>query len=200
MKIQKYNSYDEYKSIQKETYKNKLLKSPNRSFATNKELNIIVNALKEKSDLSFGICQGVRSGFEVEYLRNYLDIEVVGTEIGDIPPEQKNVIQMDFHDYNAEWDSKADFIYTNSLDHSYDPIKALTVWSRYLKPNGYFFITWTMSHSEKNMNNEYGDIFGASLKEYITLLEKFGTVVRKTKFKRLKFKNCFVIQVSDIKG
>ena len=76
--------------------------------------------------VEFGICHGTRRGKEQEWFRKYLGCGVIGTEISDTVEQFPHTIEWDFHETKAEWINSADFIYSNSLDHSYDPKKCLT--------------------------------------------------------------------------
>ena len=53
---------------------------------------------------------------------------------------------MDYHDEAPQWKHRADFIYSNSLDHSYDPDLALSRWISYLRPGGIVLIHWDMGY------------------------------------------------------
>ena len=83
---------------------------------------------KRISTGSFGICHGTRSGNEQKWLREALQCEVIGTEISDSATQFPHTIKWDFHQANPDWISKADFIYSNSFDHSYDPQSCLNTW------------------------------------------------------------------------
>merc|ERR1711920_1130260 len=109
---------------------------------------------------------------------------VLGTEISDTAEQFPNTIQWDFHNAKAEWLSAADFIYSNSLDHAFDPLRALTQWMRCLQPRGVLFLEHCSGHSEIGVihdedtrdlqsNGRYmsgSDMFGASFSEYLRLI------------------------------
>ncbi|NNE53553.1 MAG: hypothetical protein HKN30_14265 [Sulfitobacter sp.] len=86
----------------------------------------------------FGLCHGTRQGFEQSWFRDLLpgQPEVIGTEISDTAKFFPHTIQWDFHEVKPEWVGVTDFIYSNSWDHSYDPVKALTAWISCLAPGG----------------------------------------------------------------
>jgi hypothetical protein len=83
-----------------------------------------------------GICHGTRNGSEQVNFSKYLKIPVIGTDISDTATQFANTIQWDFHDIKDEWVNNIDFIYSNSLDHSYDPIYCLRQWFKCLKLGG----------------------------------------------------------------
>ena len=70
-------------------------------------------------------CHGTRQGFEQKWFSKNLECKVIGTEISDNANDYKNTIEWDFHNVKKEWIGSVDFIYSNALDHSYDPNKCL---------------------------------------------------------------------------
>jgi hypothetical protein len=86
--------------------------------------------------VKFGLCHGTRQGKEQAWFKKYLDCEVVGTEISDTADQFPDTIQWDFHEVKPEWIGAADFVYSNSFDHSYDPEKCLKAWMSCLKTGG----------------------------------------------------------------
>jgi hypothetical protein len=118
----------------------------------------------------FGICHGVRNGKEVEFFRQKLHIEVIGTEISEwVAKQLSNVIAWDFHEIKEEWVDNVDFIYSNSLDHSYDPEYCLRQWVKCLSPDGLCFVEWTLAHDGPCSSAE---CFAASKEEYQTMISK----------------------------
>ena len=91
-------------------------------------------------DYKFGICHGTRRGTEQKDFRNILGIDVIGTEISETAEQFPNTIQWDFHEVKEEWKDNTCFIFSNSLDHSYDPIKCLRAWMSCIKPGGLIYI------------------------------------------------------------
>jgi SAM-dependent methyltransferase len=98
---------------------------------------------------AFGICHGTRRGMEQKWFKTYLGCPVIGTEIADTATQFPDTVQHDFHEERPEWVGAADFVYSNSLDHAYDPAKALRVWMRSLKPGGICILEHS-SHHEKS--------------------------------------------------
>ena len=91
---------------------------------------------KRNPNPTFGLCHGVRSGDENRKLGQLLKCTVIGTEIGDKFGNPDITIQWDMHDIKDEWIAACDVIYSNSFDHSYDPIYCLNQWAKTLKPTG----------------------------------------------------------------
>tara|TARA_Y100000593_G_scaffold4623_1_gene9141 strand:- start:4978 stop:5805 length:828 start_codon:yes stop_codon:yes gene_type:complete len=84
----------------------------------------------------FGLCHGTRRGHEQKHFSKHLNIPVLGTDISDTAEQFPNTIKWDFHEVPDEWINGVDFIYSNSLDHSYDPIHCLRQWFKCLRPGG----------------------------------------------------------------
>jgi hypothetical protein len=98
---------------------------------------------------------------------------IYGTEISDVCQYVEGVLQMDFHRPLPRWIGEVDFIYSNSLDHSYDPQFCIGQWMKSLVDNGICFIEWTKYHSEAFMGD--ADCFGATLEEYTALCAPYHT-------------------------
>ena len=119
---------------------------------------------------TFGLCHGTRRGKEQAWFRELLHCEVLGTEISDTAEQFPNTIQWDFHEIKPEWIHAADFIYSNSFDHSYDPEKCLKAWMRCLKKGGMCIIEHTSDHETSSEL----DPFGASIAVMPYLILKWG--------------------------
>ena len=145
-KIYEYKNYNEYKNTQ--IYYNKLKLS--HVWADEVNLKKIAEYIqKNNSNKKIkGICHGSRNGFEQNKLRDFLNSdEIIGTDISETALEYKNSIIWDFHEPKEEWNNKFDFIYSNSLDQSYNPKKALNVWLDQINQNGMLFIEISDQHN-----------------------------------------------------
>lgn len=142
--LHKYSSYEEYVQVQIHWNKVKI----NRVWADEATLIRVKDILVEEFGVNNkikGICHGVRNGYEQNFLRCLSDnIEVIGTDISETAKNFDNSIQWDFHNANDAWLGNQDFIYTNSLDQSWQPHVAVQTWLSQLKPNGLLII----EHSE----------------------------------------------------
>lgn len=101
----------------------------------------------KQSTPTSGICHGVRDGTEVLLFKRLLvehfsmnSVDVIGTDISHTATRFQNIIQQDFHVVTSDQIEKFDFVYSNSLDQSNDPQKALLSWLRSLKPDGMIFV------------------------------------------------------------
>lgn len=109
----------------------------------------------------FGICHGTRRGDEQAWFRKYLGCEVIGTEISETAAQFPDTIQWDFHDVKPEWLGVVDFIYSNALDHSYDPEACLNAWMSCVRAGGLCILEHSTMHEPKAATEL--DPFGASL-------------------------------------
>lgn len=119
---------------------------------------------------AFGLCHGTRGGAEQAWFTKHLNCPVLGTEISDTASDFAETIQWDFHEVKPEWLRSVDFIYSNSWDHSYDPVKLFTAWMSCLKPNGLCFLEHTPSHTYADET----DPLGMTLEELVDLLTELG--------------------------
>ena len=145
VKIHKYKNYDEYKEIQISFNKKKI----EHVWADEKTLEKISDFLIENITTSIikGICHGSRNGFEQNFFNKKKDkFYVIGTDISDTAKNYKDSITHDFHEEKKEWLNNFDFVYSNSLDQSFDPRKALQAWLNQLKKDGFIIIEHTDQH------------------------------------------------------
>jgi hypothetical protein len=146
--LHEYNSYEEYKETQIIHNKRKI-KGVWADDKTLKRVICIVNAAFKKEKV-FGLCHGTRNGFEQKFLNNFSsNFKVIGTDISDTANDFQDSVEWDFHDVNPEWIGKFDFIYTNSLDQSWKPDKAVEVWLEQINSDGILIIEHTESHGPK---------------------------------------------------
>lgn len=124
--------------------------------------------------ITMGVCHGVRNGAEQKYFKKYLgEVNIIGTEISDTATQYSDTIQWDFHEVNPEFSKKADFVYSNSFDHSYNPAKALNAWLDALKPN--YESVCIIEHSSGHTVDAVTELdpFGASLEAMPTLVKEW---------------------------
>lgn len=122
---------------------------------------------KWKGDARSILCHGTRNGAEQRYfLECYPDAEVLGTEIA--PNDYPMTVQHDFHFPLEGWEGKADIVYTNSMDHTFDTLFALETWRSQLSRRGHLFIEHSDTHTERYVTRF--DPLGASLEEYRELI------------------------------
>jgi hypothetical protein len=159
--------YERYRQAQTEGNKIKL----DYVWARKENIAFLSEYIRETiGQPSFGICHGTRRGKEQEWFRENLRCEVIGTEISDTAEQFPHTIRWDFHDAKPEWLDAADFIYSNSLDHSYDPEKCLNVWMSCVRSGGLCII----EHSSDDEGSSEIDPFGAGIVLMPYLILKWG--------------------------
>lgn len=144
-----YGSYEEYRDVQ--IYHNK--RKINNVWADKATMDRVAATLTEafgsERDIT-GLCHGTRNGFEQNYLRETApNIKATGTDISDTAVNYENSVQWDFHDHNDTWAGTQDFVYTNSLDQSWQPKQALVTWLSQLNDTGLLIIEHTEAHGPK---------------------------------------------------
>lgn len=159
--------YDYYKKVQIEGNKRKI----DRVWAQKENIEFLARYISQEiGQPQFGLCHGTRQGKEQLWFSEYLHCQVLGTEISDAATQFPNTIQWDFHQVKPEWLGNVDFIYSNSLDHSYDPCACLKAWISCLKPNGICIIEHTSNHQKATEL----DPFGADISEMPFLIDQWG--------------------------
>jgi len=161
--------YEKYREIQTAGNKRKI----NNVWVREGNIEFLSNYIKKSlPDVKFGICHGTRNGKEQEWFRKYLGCEVIGTEISDTAEKFPHTIQWDFHEVKPEWIDSVDFIYSNSLDHSFDPEKCLNAWMSCVKPGGLCILEHGRLHTANHASRL--DPFGASLIQMPYLITIWG--------------------------
>jgi len=145
--------YESYRKIQIAGNKKKI----DKVWANAENISFLSDYIRNTvDDVSFGICHGTRRGKEQEWFREYLQCDVIGTEISLTATQFPHTIEWDFHEVKPEWLGKVDFIYSNSFDHSYDPEKCLNAWMSCLKKGGVCLIEHTSGHETASRLDPFG--------------------------------------------
>jgi len=142
-KIYKYKNLKQY--IKTQVYFNK--KKIDQVWADELNLKKISFFLKKnfKKKYLTGVCHGSRNGFEQKKLMQLLPkSKIIGTNISPTALCYPHTIQHDFH--KKKWIAHFDFVYSNSLDQSYNPKLALTIWLQQIIKDGFV----VLEHSEQS--------------------------------------------------
>jgi SAM-dependent methyltransferase len=166
----KFKDYETYKSNQIVKNKQKI----KSVYVSDKELKRISADIKSRLDPKIGMCHGSRNGYEVFKFKELLGCEVLGTDISD-SARRFGLLQHDFHEIKEDWKNKFDFIYTNSLDHAYDPDKAIENWTKCLSEKGLLYIEHTDDHAGEI---DFADCFSAGFDEYVRMISKSIKVIK----------------------
>ena len=173
--LQKYEkngkfNYDGYKRTQTEGNIAKI----DEVFEIEENIKMLSEFLKNNlAEINFGICHGTRRGKEQEWFRKYLGVNVIGTEISETATQFPHTIQWDFHEVKDEWINSVDFIYSNSLDHSFDPELCLKQWFTCLRKGGFCILNGSSANSPKFVNKL--DLFGFTKDGLVNLINKLET-------------------------
>lgn len=144
--LHKYSSYEEYARVQVHWNKVKLNNIWADEGTLKRVKDILVGEFGDTKKIN-GICHGARNGFEQNFLRSLSEnFNVIGTDISETAKDYDNSVQWDFHDVNPAWSESQDFIYTNSLDQSWQPHVAVETWLSQLNENGLLIIEHTHAH------------------------------------------------------
>ena len=171
MKLMSPPSYDAYRLAQRQKFR----KKRNRVWVRDCEWDFLADSIRQHaSEVRKGLCHGVRKGMECNKLSELLEIPVIGTEIAKIR-QDRVVGNWDFHQTKPEWDGQFSFVYSNSLDHSYDPHLALAMWTTQLHFGGIIVLHWGEDDAEPSSP---ADCFGASCDEYAGLLGIYCSRIR----------------------
>jgi len=186
MKLHKYNNYEEYKNFQYKGIVNHHSVEDNLNYEWVQKEDIehikhkIIKPYCELHNIKLtrGICHGAKLGKENQWFQEALGFPFIGTDLSIKSNPDMQLIQWDFHDYLDIWIGLFDVIYSNALDHSYDPILALKNWGKCLTSKGMVILEHTQFHEESNEI----DPFGASYEEYLEIIQDCNfTVISKTK-------------------
>ena len=175
IKIHRYKNYQEYKQTQIYFNKQKI----DKVWADKDTLKIISDFLKQniESNAIKGLCHGSRNGFEQNFFNKEISgAKVIGTDISETAKDFKDSFIHDFHEEKKDWINNFDFVYSNSLDQSYDPKKALKTWLNQIKKERFIIIEHSDQHGV--VASSKMDPFGveANFFPYI-LTEWFGHLI-----------------------
>ena len=167
MKLWKYKNYEEYVRVQTEGNVNKL----KNVWADQKVFDLIAKYKPEAKDI---ICHGTRNGAELDMFKKAIPslYHIVGTEISHTAKQFPNTIQHDFHNQIPSYVNKFDIVYSNSIDHSYDPFKALKTWTEQVNQNGLLCIELATGAENKMRELDPLEISPRELTQIIE--EEFG--------------------------
>ena len=165
MKIWKYKSYEEYVKAQTEANVRKLKKV----WVRESTIDLIHSIVPVANNI---LCHGTRNAAEQRYFtKKYSNAYVIGTEISHTASQFPMTVQHDFHEENESWINHFDIVYSNSFDHSYDPVKCMKTWSEQLTHIGTLFIELPMGD---NNRSKYTDPLELTYDDLLNLAEGCG--------------------------
>ena len=167
--LYEYPDYATYRAVQTAGNKAKL----KRQFVKESLIVILSQAInKAIGPVSFGLCHGTRRGLEQAWFKTHLqgNPSVLGTEISDTALDFPDTVEWDFHDTNPEWVARADFVYSNSWDHAFDPARAFAAWMESLRPGGLLMLDHNRNHAPESANAL--DPFGVTFDRLVAMLSE----------------------------
>ena len=125
--------------------------------------NFVNDHIVSSQDHIKGVCMGARNGSEVIAFEKMLDkalkkmkllptVNVIGTDISPSATLFPNMIVHDFHETLPENIGQVDFIYSNSLDQSNNPKKALSAWIDSLTPCGVIYLDYSSRNGKQSFS------------------------------------------------
>lgn len=185
MVLHQYPSYETYVEVQTAGNRAKL----KRQFVKKSHVAALAEHLRATlGTVGFGLCHGTRAGREQRWFRKHLPgAEVIGTEISDTATEFPHTVQWDFHAENPDWVGRADFVYSNSWDHAFDPERAFTTWIRQLRPGGRLLLDYTAGQAPHAANAL--DPFGIELQPLEAMLKRLAAANAATLGPRLDLRD-----------
>lgn len=109
-------------------------------------------------------CMGCRQGTEVfEFKERFPKAKVYGVDITDNIDSIRthldvHIEKQDFNKLPDNWENKFDLIFSNSLDHSYEPRRTINEWARVTRSGGHMLLELSttpennIEHSFKNVD------------------------------------------------
>ena len=179
MQFHEFDSYDDYLEAQKALTRRKIGKGRLYLCTTTDALDVVVahHINNERLPLTHAICHGVRAGHELRYFKEKFGRgEWLGTEIVEELCDGKEVVWADFSEFRSEWVRKFDFIYSNSLDHSNDPLFTLKMWMHQLSEDGRMYVEWTGWHDMLGRKGNKADCFAGTEDDYRYLMRQVGEI------------------------
>lgn len=178
MIIYEHKDYDEYVRLQRRLTRKKTNNGRNTYYWIKEDGLLNVNKLIHSyiGDIKMMVCHGCRNGLEVNVLQKLNpDAKVFGTDLyGKAYKYDKAYFkEIDFDTVPEEWKGYFDVVYSNSIDHSREPINTLLAWKSELKDNGICFVNfhWGRGVSREDCFHLDPDNYELEIKE---ITEKVG--------------------------
>jgi hypothetical protein len=142
-----------------------------------------VETIAKKHTVVNGVlCHGTRNAAEQKYFSEFFpSADIIGTEISHTADQFPMTVQWDFHEINPDWVAKFDIVYSNAIDHSYDPVKAIKVWSEQVNDPGSLYLEHAYSPQDNySRASDPLEIYDGEIREILQqlnlkLIEVFDT-------------------------
>jgi hypothetical protein len=172
MKIYQYQTHEEYVAAQVEANVRKL-KNIWVDRAT-------IEQIAQRHPTANSImCHGTRNAAEQKMFKEfYPNATIIGTEISHTAKDFPMTVQWDFHEEKADWLDYFDIVYSNAIDHSYNPTRVLTTWRNQLNKSGVLFLEH--GHSELDNYSRASDPLEIHDEEVRYLVTTLGMTIIET--------------------
>lgn len=143
-------SYDQYLTDQKHRAKSKWGRKLDYDEIFKQTLRLSVAEVKSYIGNPKSICcMGCRAGTEVfEFKEMFTEAEVYGVDIAENLDTIRTHLDVkiehqDFNQLPKSWQDKFELVFSNSIDHAYDPNETFYEWERVTKPGGHLLIEFS---------------------------------------------------------
>ncbi len=171
MIVYEHKDYDEYVRVQCRLTSKKTNRGRNYfTWITEENMTRINELIHSYSNgIETIICHGCRCGTEVDVLQKLNpSVKVFGTDLYGkaYQFDRKYFREMDFDTVPEEWKGYFDVVYSNSIDHSRNPINTLLAWKSELKENGICFLNfyWGTNITKEDCFHLDGNDYRAEIK------------------------------------
>lgn len=157
------SSNEKYEAIQRAASERKYT----LSWARQDTCNEILRMLADIDNLARSIlCHGVRRGEELDYFSHANVQEIVGTDLYVPPDADCRIVECDMNKSHRAFDLRFDVIYSNSIDHSLNPIETLLVWAAQLNNKPSARIVLEMDEGHGAIGSSDLDVNGLHLQNF----------------------------------
>lgn len=143
-------SYAKYLKDQIHRAESKWGRKPDYDEIFKQQLRLTIKDVEEYIGEPVSICcMGCRQGTEVfEFKEAFPKATVYGVDITEnIHSIRTHLdVNIELHDFNKlpqDWENKFDLIFSNSIDHAFNPTKTFKEWMRVTKPGGHLLIEFS---------------------------------------------------------
>lgn len=119
--------------------------------------------------------------FDRSDIRNIHNKSVIGVELNP-DGRRKDVYVGSFDEMPKEWEGRFSIVYSNTLDHAFDPYKTAKEWYRVLAPGGYMILGFPDEERDVSAIDHVGNIYLDDLRSLfpgeLIYFNKYGNALR----------------------
>lgn len=148
MKIYNYKDDEHYRTEQEKANKKKL----DNIWVQEKTISLIKNNCSKKIENI--LCHGTRNAKEQKLFKQaFPDANIIGTEISSTASLFPMTEQWDFRKKNPTWFGKFDLLYSNSFDHTNEPLQTMEVWREQIVKEGWICVEFQYGKSNNKSSS-----------------------------------------------